>query len=114
MKRACPQPEWMHSLRVGDVLTNGRDFRVVRQVSYWRRGPSEGRLWGVAVAIRRCSWTGRCYTMLTANDLKQRGFTKVPGVRVKIHTELDKRIERAMEHWSHWDAKCCDVIGVAP
>ncbi len=108
-----PQPEWMATLQPGDVLTNGHDFRVVRAVSYWTRGPSQGRLWGVNFAIRRCSWTGRCYTTVTAHDLRLRGFTKVPGVRVKLHTDLDQRIARALQHWSHWDAKCCDVAGVA-
>lgn len=109
-----PQPEWMATLRVGDVLTNGHDFRVVRAVSYWKGGRSQGRLWGVYLAIRRCSWTGRCFTVKTANDLMFNGFTKVPGVRVKLHTDLDQRIEASLEGWDRWDAKCCDVIGVAP
>lgn len=113
IKRKYERPDWRDDLQEGDVLSNGRTFRVVRGVSYWKHGPSKGLLWGVSVSIQRCSWTGRCFTLLTASDLLTLGFAKVEGVRVKLNTELDRRIHRDVHgSWRSREASCCDVIGV--
>lgn len=90
-----PDPEWFKDVTIGSVLRepNGGPFRIVRYVT---RRRCDGRLMFVGFAIRRSSWTGRCYTMYTASDIKSRGFTMVPHVRVKLDKLIDVRIAQAM------------------
>lgn len=113
-----PQPEWMATLRVGDVLTNGRSYRVVREVSRWHRVnrrtvAGEGPLKCVAFTIKHCSWTGRCYTILCASDLLQRGF-RPAGVRVKLDKPWDAAILHEITKCAEpASLRCCDVRGVA-
>lgn len=122
MKRA--QPDWMATLQVGDVLTNGRSYRVVREVSRWQRGrvagkrrlqtiPGEGPLRGVVFTIRHCSWTKRCYTVLTASDLLTLRF-RPAGVRVKLNKPVDAKIAASLhERGTRRTLRCCDVRGIA-
>lgn len=114
-----PQPEWMATLRAGEVLTNGRSYRVVRNVSRWRCTPRGGRVDGegplrcVTFAIRRCSWTKRCYTVYTASDLKTLRF-RPAGARVKLNRPWDEAIAQEIEN-KHGPRllSCCDVRGAA-
>jgi hypothetical protein len=107
------QPDWMARVVVGSVLANGNSpWRVVRRVSR----KANGDLWGVYFAIRHCSWTGRCYTVVTASDLKVRGFRLMPVRAREFRSEIDIRIQRAInsnECRGHYSVTCCDVKGVA-
>jgi hypothetical protein len=105
----------MRQLRVGDVIASpGGSWRVVRVV---HRSPN-GNLWGVTLTIKHCSWTGRCYTVLCANDLRQRGFYRVPVKRRRLRSAFDQKIRQAIERNEHpkhgrYSVTCCDVEGVA-
>lgn len=92
--RRTPDPGWFDAVVVGSVLQErGGPFRIVREVSRC----ANGCLRAVSLVIRRRSWTGRAYTILSANDLKTRRFTMVPNVRVKTpKTLLDVRIAQAI------------------
>lgn len=115
MKRAH-DPEWFAFLRVGDVLEVNGALRVVRQVSRWanRHDPIE-RLRYVTFAIRHISWTGRCYTVYTAADLRRMRIRYV-GARVKLASEMDGKIAAAITQRSSerpYVLTAHDVRGVA-
>jgi hypothetical protein len=106
------QPRWMREVVKGSVLAEGSGtWRVVREA---HRKPN-GDLWGVTFAIRHCSWTGRCYTILTATDLKVRGFRLVRVAPRKLRSVIDRRIAASIRdhHARPYPATCCDVEGVA-
>lgn len=95
-------PTWMTEIRVGDVLVSGSGVeRVVRA----RTAKT------VAFAIRRCSWTGRCYTIYTLNDLRTFGF-RPTGRRLRLRRKLDRAIARCIRHSDRERLTCCDVKGV--
>ncbi len=107
--------DWRDSLEVGDVITNGGSWRIVRKVSRWSNHWSkETRVRSITLAIRHCSWTHRCYTVVTRSDLKQRGFKKV-AARVQLKSSgIDAKIKAAI-HQDSWEPKlltCCDVEGL--
>lgn len=104
----------MRKVVVGSVLAEGSGtWRVVRRA---HRKPN-GDLWGVTFTIRHCSWTGRCYTVLTATDLKTRGFRLVPVRPRHLRSGVDGKIRAAMAQGgcsrSEYLMTCCDVEGVA-
>ncbi len=104
------QPSWMFTLQVGDVITNGGRYRIVRDLMRRR----DGRLHCVALAIKRCSWTHRCYTILNATELRIFGYRRVPAKRRALKKKGDRLILAAMRQPS-WEPKilgCCDVEGV--
>lgn len=103
------EPRWFRRVQVGSVIAerSGR-WRVVRAV---HRGPS-GKLWGVSLVIRRCSWTHRCYTVLTHTDLKYRGFRLIRVPPRTLRTELDRKIQACLGARDK-ALTCCDVEGVA-
>ena len=107
-----PQPAWMAALVAGSVIHRPRgSWRVVREVSRYQNGD----LRAVALAIKRCSWTRRCYTILNANDMIQLGYGPVPVGRRKLRGRLDRDINRSI-HQPCWEPRiltCCDVEGVA-
>ena len=107
-----PQPDWMMRVQVGDVIRRGDGpFRIVREVTRY----GNGELRSVTLAIRRCSWTHRCYTVLSYTDLIHRGFTKVP-VKPRKLTSLADRAVTAAIHQPAWEPRlltCCDVEGVS-
>ena len=103
--------DWRDRIKVGDVLLErNKTQRVVREVSYRK----DGFIWGVHFAIKRCSWTRRCYTVLCRSDLKQRGFVPA-GARVRLDQPIDKKIARDLEYDNRFNQRltCCDVEGVA-
>jgi len=67
-------------------------LRTVRSIS---RYPT-GELSCVTFAIRRCSWTKRCYTVMNYHDLAYQGYSWVQGVRAKMTTELDQKVNAAI------------------
>lgn len=105
MKRL--QSPWMATVRVGDVLesANGAQ-RVVREVKRYK----DGELRSVTFAIRRCSWTGRCYTILGYTDLRYRGFRKVG--RVRMGSAVDWKIYKEIKSHAKPKLSCCYVRGV--
>ncbi len=105
------QPRWMLTLRVGAVITNGGAWRVVGDLSRYR----DGRLHTVSLVIRRCSWTGRCYTVLNATDLRLMGYRRVNVRPLKLKGKIDKRIHMAIhEKADQKSMTCCDVVGIIP
>jgi hypothetical protein len=105
----------MLRLKVGDVVQerNGA-WRIVRAVT---RQPS-GKLCAITLTIRHCSWTGRCYTVIMANDLRQRGFHPVRVRRRKLTSRFDRKIQRAIHgnedrRVKPYSVTCCDVEGTA-
>lgn len=102
-------PRWTREIRIGDVLSNGRSNRVVRDVNYDRHG----ELRSVCFVIKHCSWTGRCTTTLSRYDLMYAGYGPT-GVRRRLDTELDAQIHRDLCYSNRADPKldCCDVKGV--
>lgn len=109
------------NLRVGDVLLWGRKQtpRVVRSVKHTRptrRGASkrDPQRTSVSFAIRRCSWTGRAYTVYGRADIRVNA--RATGVRVRVaDSELALKLLREMADRSPPYNKlitCCDVIGV--
>ncbi len=112
--QGSPQPQWMLDLEVGHVLVSRSGLlRVVRSISRY----CGGELSCVSLAIRRCSWTGQCYTTLNYVDLLYQGYSKVPNVRAKMETLLDYQINRAIASRDGIEAKriaTCDIArGVA-
>jgi hypothetical protein len=112
MRTPDNQPSWMRDVQVGSVIAerNG-PWRVVRHVT---RSPN-GTLWGVSLTIRHCSWTGRAYTVITASDLKTRGFRLLPVKPVKLKGEINERIARAITQPARepFAITCCEVRGIA-
>jgi hypothetical protein len=106
------QLPWFRDLAVGDILQERSGaFRVVRNVSRYK----DGDLRCVALAIRRCSWTRRAYTIVFYNDLRHRGFRKVANVRATLTRPLDLKIQAAI-HQPAWEPKCAtchDTRGIA-
>jgi hypothetical protein len=106
------QLPWMAGVVVGSVLREGSGaMRVVREVTRY----NDGDLRCVTFAIRRCSWTHRCYTILGYTDLIQRHFSMVPVRPRRLRSALDRVIHTAIHQpaWEPYAAKCCDVEGVA-
>lgn len=104
--------DWIKSIKVGDILVEKKTPRIVRAVSHQPEDPSICKTY-VWFTIRRCSWTTRCYTVLTGNDLRQRNF-RLAGKRVQLNKPIDAAI--AMEFGEMKPAKiklhCCDVEGI--
>ena len=80
--------DWRDRLTVGDVLwAQGGDLRAVRSVTYRK----SGHLLALCLVIRRCSWTGACYTTISRSDLRTRGF-KPSGAKIDLGSKLDQQI----------------------
>jgi hypothetical protein len=114
MKSKKTYQPWMDRIQVGSVLrSRSGDLRVVRDTKkrIQQRGAWKGcKTISVYFAIRRCSWTGRCYTVMTDNDLTQQGFTYT-GIRLKLQTDVDFKIAESIES-GEYTMTCCDVKGI--
>jgi hypothetical protein len=96
-KRLYPQPDWMRTLQVGDVLKGrGNVYRVVRKIARYRCGD----LYSVQVVKRARSQYRSPTTILYYNELLSRGL-KPAGVRVKLNKPIDARIACSIKH--HFD-----------
>jgi hypothetical protein len=117
MSYGGPQPtrDWRDDLRAGDVIVSPKgDYRVVRYVSRHRR---DGIIWGIALSIRRRSWTNRPYTMLTRTDIQVRGFTLAPAKYIFRAGSMDVELYKNIKHEQFGDLRTLhapDVIGVMP
>lgn len=101
--------DWISRIRKGDVLRSRNGvLRVVRAVSHTRRTT-------VTFVIRRCSWTTRCYTIYTGNDLRQMGYAPT-NVRMPLRTKFDRLIEAEFHRPGPANVcflHCCDVTGIS-
>lgn len=109
-----PEWAWIKKIRKGDVLQSGSGiFRIVRGVKH--NGPSLGKT-SVDFTIQHCSWTGRCYTVLTGCDLKSNGYRPVKAKPFALRTEFDRAVEAEIINRPPFDKcklTCCDVVGIA-
>lgn len=105
------QLPWMKDVVVGSVLARPHgSWRVVRAVHRYQNGD----LRSVTFAIRRCSWTHRCYTIYGYNDLRMLRFRMVRVEPRKLLTRIDRKIHAAIhEPCDRKSMTCCDVEGVA-
>lgn len=106
-------PEEIDRIVVGDVLkTPSGDYRVVREVG---TGPTRGlfpdKPYYFAFAIRRCSWTGKAYTIMCRSQLYD--WERV-GLRIKLDSELDEQFVDDLNCASNVPTvlTCCHVRGV--
>jgi hypothetical protein len=105
----CRQPAWFSRVVEGSVIAErSGTWRIVRKV---HRSPN-GKLWGVTLVIRRCSWTKRCYTVLNYQDLLQRGFRLINVPPRALRGRVDREIAKVIRTGSR-ALSCCDVEGVA-
>lgn len=103
------QPEWMRSVKVGDVLVNANGtYRVVRSASFF----PNGNLSTVTFVIKHCSWTGRPYTVMNFTALRQQGY-RPAHARSKMNGPLDPQIARVVVDHRDRSLTCCAVKGIA-
>lgn len=105
---------WINRIKRGDVLRSpSGKLRIVREVHHHDSGSINKTY--VTFAIQRCSWTGRCFTVYTGNDLRGGGWRPV-GASVKLNTKFDRLIQwEIVERPLPAEIKihCCDVVGIA-
>jgi len=97
----------MKRVEVGSVLRKGNSSRIVRAV---HRYPN-GDLRSVTFAIKRCSWTHKCYTSYGYTDLIWNGYVLVEGVKAKLDGFFDELIRREFTADKR-GLDCCDVKGI--
>lgn len=101
---------WITRLKVGDVVRSGSGMlRVVRAVCHSKSAYATRS--SVTFSIKACSWTHRCYTVLTCSDLLTLGYRPT---RAKV--SLRKKIDRAIQAdfgVPRPRLSCCDVRDVA-
>lgn len=103
------QPEWMRSVKVGDVLINAAGvYRVVRAASFY----PNGNLRSVTFVIRRRSWTNRAYTVVGFTDLRMQGY-RPARARSKLNGPLDAQIAKVIADHRDLSLTCCMVKGIA-
>lgn len=107
-----PKDRWIANIRRGDVLRERSGvLRIVRSVHhYGPAGPGLPPRCSVTLVIRRCSWTTRCYTVLTRSDIRAR-FSPT-GKRIRIRGKLARQIDAAIGALEI-HLTCCDVEGVS-
>src|SRR5512134_2274885 len=115
MKNTTTDPDWIMDIRPGDVLKSRKtgDLRVVRSVHHYiqDRYPYGYRI-SISLAIRRCSWTHRCYTVYCAKAEIRRLFAPT-GVRVSLNSKLDRQIRKdIIDRHPRPRLTCCDVRGI--
>lgn len=105
------KPDWRDELKVGDVLiTPSGDLRIVRDV----RMKKCGLLRCVTLAIRRCSWTRRAYTIYCRPDLVTIGYRKA-GVRARLSGPLDEKMAQCLAYENRFNQclTCHDAKAIA-
>lgn len=102
----------MADVRVGDVIARPHGpWRIVREVTRYKNG----ELRSVTLAIRICSWTRRCYTILGYTDLRVLGYRRVAR-NAKLNGPLDARFcEAITEHAAKrpYALSCQESRGIA-
>jgi|SRR5579872_560803 len=94
--------------RVGQLIKSPAGLlRIARAVHIASDDPK--KVW-VSFAIKHCSWTRRCYTVYSLDELLRTGYT-VTRKRVKFN-KFDKRVNTVI-HKSSKEMTCCDVEGIS-
>ena len=102
------QSEWMAYVKAGDVLqTPSGDLRMVRKTKRYE----DGELRSATFAIRRCSWTGRAYTVKGYAEMHDWTFLlahELPDDR------LTKKLARNLRYSKRFSQNmtCCDARGM--
>src|SRR6188768_3660544 len=98
---------WIDNIKPGDSIILGKSLRLVRSVTRDR----EGHVHYITLAIRKCSWTKRAYTVYSKTDLKHKGKpTRAP--RIKLDKPSDKKLRKCFEDpYAKQCLDCCDVLG---
>ncbi len=102
---------WIKKLQKGDVIrSRSGALRVVRAVDHF--GPGICRT-VVHLAIKRCSWTHRAYTVYNGNDLRQMGYRMVKA-NFELSSEIDRLMEREFSRPSGEKCvlTCCDGLAL--
>lgn len=91
---------WIAQLQKGDVVrTRSGRLRIVRDVSH-----HHNRYYGtrtiVTFLICHPSWTGRCYTVMTGNDLVQMGYRPTKA-KATLRTAFDWAVEQEISECFH-------------
>ncbi len=105
---------WPYRVEVGDVIKDRNG--TCRVVRYVKQDSKSGFTVYVGLAIKRCSWTNRCYTIISCHDLAYRGFVPT-GMRANLKLrQIDRQIAECLEIKNilpHRQLLCAnDVIGV--
>lgn len=103
-----PIKDWRDTIQKGDILVSKRGPRLVRRATYSKTG----FLRAITLAIKHCSWTGRCYTVINRSDLNYLKFTKAPFRITATRIPLDEQIEACIIDPDNRSLDCCDVKGV--
>ena len=115
-----PTQRWIAKIKRGDILRSRSGMlRVVREVTHSDQG-IYGIRTSVTFTIKTCSWTGRCYTVYTGNDLVQMGF-RPTRARVSLRKKIDREIACQIRDRPFPDMRlpkrysiaCCDVRDIA-
>lgn len=102
---------WIKQIQKGDVLRapSGK-LRIVRRVTHY--GQSLSRT-SIVFLISRPSWTGRCYTVIRGNDLKNKGYQPTKA-KAKLGKDFDNIVEYELDRSAHQPKKlgARDVMGI--
>lgn len=108
---------WINRIKAGDVVKSRTGLlRVVRDVSHHIvscGGTKPHVRTCVVFSIKACSWTHRCYTVYTGNDLVQYGYRRTTA-SVSLRKKIDKAIlAEIRKGGKKAGMTCCDVVGVS-
>lgn len=92
-------------IQPGDTVMLGKSARLVRAV----RRAGDGTIRSITLAIRRCSWTRRPYTIYVRSDFGLLKTTRVPRVRLTLLS--DRRLAKCIQDDEDRGLDCCDVLG---
>ncbi len=109
--------DWTNRLQPGDVVRfRSGALRVVRAVRHPERPTSSyGEIYrsSITFAIKRCSWTHRCYTVYTSSDLRTLGCS-MTRAKVSLRKKIDRLIMAELElNPLKPTLTCCDVESAA-
>lgn len=98
----------LHGVAPGDTVLVDGSPRLVRRATYDAR---DGLLRSLTVAIRRCSWTKRAYTVIVRSDFRVRGVRRTRAPRVRLRRRGDRQLARCIDETRDRSLGCCDVAG---
>jgi len=102
--------KWIERIEKGDILRSKSGLlRIVRAVHHSWIPQSQQIRTSVTFTIKRCSWTGRCYTILNGSDLMTQGYQHT-GKRIRLQKKMDKEIAAEFgQKPESLKLTCCDV-----
>lgn len=106
-RRADGVKVYWPDIKTGEIVrAKSGLLRVVRRVN-----DCGGKIY-VFFTIKHCSWTGRCYTLYSTNELHHMGYRRIYRL-FKLGDELDIEIEAEFNDRDRRKLTCCDVEGLA-